>query len=362
MKPIPVVLLACAVAALATAGPMGSTAVKPQTAVFAGGCFWSLESAFEKTYGVIDAVSGYAGRAGASGANPGYESYAEKGYIESVRVTFDPSRVSYAGLLDVYWRATDPTDGGGQFADRGPEYRPIVYWLDEEQRAAAEASRAALQRSGRFGAPVVTAVARAESFHPAEEYHQDYAEKNAARYELYRAHSGRDGLVARVWGVEALMDPAAPPSARGAPYRKPSAVELQKQLSATQFEVTQRDGTEPPFDNEYWHNEREGIYVDVVSGEPLFSSRDKFDSGTGWPSFTRPLAPSNIVLKTDRAFGMVRVEVRSRYADSHLGHVFDDGPGPTGLRSCMDSAALRFVAVENLAQEGYGQYLRLFQK
>jgi len=144
-------------------------------------------------------------------------------------------------------------------------------------------------------------------------------------------------------------------------WKKPSKDQLRKVLNPMQFDVTQNDGTEPPFQNEYFNNEQAGIYVDIVSGEPLFSSTDKFDSGTGWPSFTRPLVPGNVVLKIDRSFGMTRTEVRSRYADSHLGHLFDDGPMPTGLRYCMDSASLKFIPVSQMAREGYGQYLKLFQ-
>jgi peptide methionine sulfoxide reductase msrA/msrB len=177
----------------------------------------------------------------------------------------------------------------------------------------------------------------------------------------YYLNSGRKEFFSKVWGQAVMMDPAAPPTAVKGVWKKPSEDQLKKTLSPMQFDVTQKDGTEPPFANEYFNYEKEGIYVDIVSGEPLFSSTDKFDSGTGWPSFTRPLVPSNVILKIDRTFGMVRTEVRSRYADSHLGHLFDDGPMPTGLRYCMDSASLRFIPVSQLEKAGYGQYLKLFQ-
>ena len=331
----------------------------PATAVFAGGCFWSMQAAFEKVYGVISVQSGYTG---GTGRNPTYETYASQGHVEAVQVLYDPSRVSYNDLLDAYWRHTDPTDGKGQFVDQGPQYRPIIFWLDDGQRRAAESSKAALQKSGRFKAPIVTEILKAEAFHPAEQYHQDYAMKNPAAYEQYRMNSGRDQLFVKYWGPTALMDPAAPPTARDGNYRKPGEDQLKKMLNPMQFDVTQNEGTEPPFNNEYWNNHKAGIYVDIVSGEPLFSSTDKFESGTGWPSFTRPLAPNNIVEKTDRTFGMVRTEVKSRYARSHLGHLFDDGPPPTGLRYCMDSASLRFVPVADMQKEGYGQYLYLFKE
>ena len=336
------------------AGPEGTA-----TAVFAGGCFWSMQSAFEKVYGVISVQSGYTG---GTTRNPTYETYAAGGHVEAVQVLYDSSRVSYKDLLDTYWRHTDPTDAKGQFVDRGPQYRPIVFWLDDTQRRTAEESKAALEKSGRFKAPIVTEIRRAEAFHPAEEYHQDYAKKNPADYEEYRSHSGRDQLFAKYWGPSALMDPAAPPSARDGAYHKPGLAQLKKMLNPMQFEVTQEEGTEPPFNNEYWDNHKAGIYVDIVSGEPLFSSTDKFDSGTGWPSFTRPLAPGNIVEKVDKSFMMVRTEVKSRYAGSHLGHVFDDGPMPTGLRYCMDSASLRFVPVADMQKDGYSQYLYLFKE
>jgi peptide methionine sulfoxide reductase msrA/msrB len=346
-------------AALSAGAASGSpSASAPQTALFAGGCFWSMQSALEKAYGVITAVSGYAG--GAT-KNPNYGNYAESGHVEVVQVSFDPTRISYAELLDYYWRHTDPTDPNGAFVDRGPQYRPIVFYGNDGQKAIAEASKAALAKSGVFKKPIAAQLLPASAFYRAEEYHQDYPKKNPAAYESYRAFSGRDQFFLKTWGPAALLDPGAPPTAKDGRYSKPSKAELAKKLTPMQFEVTQQDGTEPPFQNLYWDNEKEGIYVDIVSGEPLFSSTDKFESGTGWPSFTRPLVPSNVVVAVDDSFGMVRDEVKSRYAGSHLGHVFDDGPYPTLLRYCMDSASLRFIPKADLEKEGYAQFSRLFK-
>jgi peptide methionine sulfoxide reductase msrA/msrB len=353
--------MAATLAAAIMIGASGATMAAPtgvETALFAGGCFWSLESAFDKTYGVISAVSGYTG---GKTPNPTYDDYERNGYVEAVLVTFDTSRISYEQILDLYWHHTDPTDPDGAFVDRGPQYRPIVFYLDETQKAAAEASKADLAASKVFGKPIVAPISPAPRFWPAEEYHQQFARRNQAYYENYRVHSGRDQFFARVWGAAALADPGAPPSAVNGHYTKPSKAALQKTLTSMQFDITQADGTEPPFHNEYWNDHREGLYVDVVSGEPLFSSRDKFESGTGWPSFTRPLVPSNVFVNTDTSLGMVRDEVRSRYADSHLGHVFDDGPPPTGLRYCMDSAALRLIPVADMEREGYGSFLKYFK-
>ena len=357
MRKIIVFILAAAAAAAVNAETL-MPAGTPQTAVFAGGCFWSMQSAFEKVYGVIEAVSGYTG---GTSKNPSYNTYASTGHAEAVQVTWDPNRVTYKELLDAYWHHTNPTDANGQFSDRGANYRPAVFYMNDQQKAEAEASKAALAKSGKLPGPVVTQIAKAMPFYKAEDNHQDYPMKNPDNYKDYYAASGRMQFFAKVWGQSEVMDPAAPPMALKAGWSKPPKDQLRKTLTPMQFDVTQNDGTEPPFQNEYFNNEKAGIYVDIVSGEPLFSSTDKFDSGTGWPSFTRPLAPGNVVLRADRSFGMVRNEVRSHYADSHLGHLFDDGPMPTRARYCMDSASLRFIPVDNMQKEGYGQYLKLFK-
>jgi peptide methionine sulfoxide reductase msrA/msrB len=212
---------------------------------------------------------------------------------------------------------------------------------------------------------VVTPILPFTTFYEAEKYHQDYYKHNPIRYKTYRYLSGRDRFVEETWGHEADPGVAAEPViayASGDGFVMPDDATLKASLTPMQYKVTQKDGTEPPFDNEYWDNHAEGIYVDIVSGEPLFSSRDKFDSGTGWPSFTRPLVAENVVEKQDRSLFAVRTEVRSKLADSHLGHVFDDGPPPTGLRYCLNSAALRFVPREALEEQGYGAFARSFDQ
>ena len=339
-----------AVFMLTTIAGQAMTQDRYETAIFGGGCFWCMEPPFEELEGVVEGVAGYSG---GTEVDPSYEAVSSgmTGHLEAVRVTYDPARIGYSKLVEVFWRQVNPTDDGGQFADRGNHYRTAIFYSREEQREVAERSKEALEASEIFDKPIVTRILPAMPFYLAEEYHQDYYTKNVLHYQAYKRGSGRGPFIESVWK-----------KSTGTSFTRPSDAELRQRLTPMQYKVTQQEGTEPPFRNDYWDNKRAGIYVDVVSGEPLFSSLDKFDSGTGWPSFTRPLEGDNIVEKQDRSLFMTRTEVRSTGGDSHLGHLFDDGPAPTGLRYCINSAALRFVGVDQLEAEGYGKYLELFGK
>jgi peptide methionine sulfoxide reductase msrA/msrB len=377
---------------------MNTTPSPYKTALFAGGCFWCVESDFEKiSDGLIDVASGYAG---GTTQNPTYQNYAEGGHREVVQVTYDPSKVSYETLVEYLLMHIDPTDAGGSFNDRGIQYTSAIYYANGEEKQVAERVIARLDSEHIFEKPIVTPVIPAAPFYPAEGYHQDYAKNNKLKYNYFRYASGRDAFVKRAWkGKEITLHKAqvlpvgtstssttavsgsaettttlnAPPvtprtttfeqTASTPPsswktFVKPSNAQLKDRLTPLQYRVTQEEGTEPSHQNEYNAEKRSGIYVDIVSGEPLFLSTDKYDSGTGWPSFVKPISDDAISTHEDQGFFSTRTEVRSRIADSHLGHVFPDGPKDRGgMRYCMNSASLRFIPKDEMIAAGYGEYL-----
>ncbi|MBE5960878.1 MAG: peptide-methionine (R)-S-oxide reductase MsrB [Lachnospiraceae bacterium] len=314
---------------------------KAQKATFAGGCFWCMVKPFEAFDGVISVVAGYTG---GKIPNPTYQEVClgNTGHYEAVEITYLEEMVSYRELLEAFFMSIDPTDDGGQFHDRGDSYKTAIFYHTEKQRRIADQYREELAESGRFVKKIVTPILPAKEFYPAEEYHQDYYKKNSFRYKLYYQGSGRKDYLEKTWKKSEEEKEA-----------------LRERLTPIQYKVTQENGTEAPFSNEFDHHFEEGIYVDVVSKKPLFSSKDKYNSGCGWPAFTKPLNRGFVSEKRDLSHGMFRTEVRSRYADSHLGHVFEDGPKETGgLRYCINSAALEFIPKEEMEERGYGEYLR----
>ncbi|RYG73561.1 peptide-methionine (S)-S-oxide reductase [Lentibacillus lipolyticus] len=314
-----------------------------ELATFAGGCFWCMVEPFDERPGIRNIISGYTG---GHTENPTYEEVCSNttGHVEAVQITFDPEQMPYEELLNTFWQQIDPTDAGGQFNDRGESYQTAIFYHNERQKRLAEESKRELENSGKFLRPIVTPIIPAKPFYKAEEEHQDYYKKQSFHYRLYKKGSGREAFIKEHW------------------TQKPDKTELKKNLTPIQYNVTQENGTETPFANEYWDNEKEGIYVDLISGNVLFSSQDKFDAGCGWPSFTKPVDPYQVEEITDTSHGMIRTEVRSKQADSHLGHVFNDGPKDKGgLRYCMNSAAMQFIPKEEMKEKGYGQYLSIFE-
>lgn len=341
--------------------------VVTSTAILAGGCFWCVESDFEKLDGVLNVVSGYSG---GTTANPNYKNYAQNGYREVVKVTYDTSKLSFANLIEYLIRHTDATDAQGSFYDRGEQYAPAVYYADEAERKSAEKVVVDIDALKVYNKPLALKVLPRATFYPAEDFHQDYYKKNPLRYQYYRNASGRDTFIQKYWGDKAgvflvsliISSKNITKKTKWEVFIKPSEAELRTLLSPAQYEVTQEEGTEHAFNNKYDKNKALGIYVDIVSGEPLYSSKDKYDSGTGWPSFVKPITTDAVTLHINSGLFATRTEVRSRYADSHLGHVFDDGPADRGgKRYCMNSVALRFISKEKMADEGYGEYLRFLE-
>ncbi len=308
----------------------------------AGGCFWGTEKYLSLIRGVLSTQVGYAN---GETENPTYEDVCQRntGHAEAVRVVYDSALLPLSFLLELYYESIDPFSHNRQGGDRGTQYRTGIYYVDDADLQKIERSMTELQK--RFDKPLAIEVEPLRNFTPAEEYHQKYLDKNPNGY--CHISNAKFEIAAK-----ALVNPAV--------YQVPDADTLQKILTVDQYAVTQNNATEPPYRNAFWNSFQTGIYVDVTSGEPLFSSSDKFESGCGWPSFSKPIDPGVLREKQDATHGMHRIEVRSRVGDAHLGHVFNDGPSQVGgLRYCINSSALRFIPKEEMEKEGYGDLLSL---
>ena len=344
-----------------------------KNAYFAWGCFWCMESIFEKQAGVEWAYAWYTGW---SEETATYEQTSAKNtkHREAIKVVYDPNIISYEILVQLALTQLDPTDSEGQFNDRGFVYSPAIFYNNDEEKIIAQKIINDLSVSRRFSEPIVVSVEPAKKFFLAEEYHQDYYKKNPVRYKLYTSGSGRKEFIEENWSdkieeIESSLqdDSSSQETSLNSPLKGEmesqfSQEELREKLTPLQYRVTQEDGTEPAFNNAYWDNKENGIYVDIIDGTPLYSSLDKFDSGTGWPSFTKWINEENLETSTDTRFFMTRTEVSSATSWAHLGHIFNDAPKELwGIRHCINSASLRFIPVEDLEGEGYGEYVEIFE-
>lgn len=338
-----------------------------QTITLAGGCFWCTEAYFQEQPGVIDAISGYAG---GSEQDASYlkVSKGTTAHREAVQITYDPKVISTEKILDSYWTHIDPTNVLGQFADIGFQYTTAIFYHSESQKEVALDSKKRLEQSGLFSKPVATEILSFENFYKAEEYHQDFYKKAADHYERYKKGSGRAHFVEETWAKDAAIKfleteqttTMKKSTKEDYDYTDEEIAGLLKNLDPLAYHVVAENGTESPFNNKYWDNKAEGIYVDIVTGKPLFSSTHKYDSGTGWPSFWRTVDDSSVTLHEDNSLSTTRTEVRSDAG--HVGHVFNDGPVEEGgRRFCTNSASLLFIPKEEMEDKGYEGYLYLFK-
>ncbi|MCQ4085744.1 peptide-methionine (S)-S-oxide reductase MsrA [Saccharibacillus sp. JS10] len=298
-----------------------------ETAIFAGGCFWCMVSPFDELPGIISIVSGCTG---GHTENPTYEDVASEttGHAEAVQILFDPKQFPYSRLLELFWQQIDPTDAGGQFQDRGTSYRTAIFVTTEQQRREAEASKQALQKSGRFKQKIVTEIVNASPFYVAEEEHQDYYKRSFGHYRLYRQHSGRDTFIHSHWDTD-----------------RDRAI-LREKLTELQYNVMVHGEMEPPFENAFWNQQTEGVYVDVLSGDVLFHSEDQYDAGDGWCAFSKPYDDHLVKRQGVVVDNEVRTALVSRLTGIRLGYLLHDGSGEEHLHYRVNSAALRFIPSE----------------
>jgi peptide methionine sulfoxide reductase msrA/msrB len=353
-----------------------TTSPSPQTAVFAAGCFWSVETDFERAPGVLDVVSGYTG---GRTKNPTYKTYSLGGHREAVLITYDPKEITYAGLCEFLIKHSNPIDKGGAFVDRGSNYAPAIYYATDEEKKIAEGVIKKIDAMKVFRSSINLPVVKRGVFYPAEAFHQDYHHKNPAGYGAYRAGCGRDEFILKHWGEKAdflslkgsfpeldlekeldkVADEHVALFTTWAEFKKPTPAALKKKLTKIQFQVTQEQATEKAFENPLWNEKGAGVYVDIVSGEPLFSSRDKVEAKEGWPVFSQSIVPGAVEAHKVGTKLASYIEVRSRYADSYLGQLINTPAGAGAApqkRYTINGAALKFIPLDQMEEAGYGEF------